>query len=191
MDRLSSLVEEARHGSSSAMEEFVRSSYVEVRRLCASLVDEASAQDLTQETFLRVVRQLPRFRGESSARTWIFSIAHHICMDELRARTRARRPAMHDTASNRSIGPDPAESACVADFIAGLEPDRRAAFVLTQLFGLSYAEVATLADCAAGTVASRVARARSQLIATMELGEDLLDAQHRPNGANPAARADD
>jgi RNA polymerase sigma-70 factor, ECF subfamily len=191
MDRLSSLVEEARHGSSVAMEEFVRSSYVEVRRLCSSLVDETSAQDLTQETFLRVVRQLPRFRGESSARTWIFSIAHHICMDELRARTRARRRAVHDTTSVRTNGRDPADTVCVIDLIAGLEPDRRAAFVLTQLFGLSYAEVATLAQCAPGTVASRVARARSQLIATMELGHDVLDAHEPPDGANPVARADD
>ena len=91
MDRQLALVERARNGSAGAMDELVRSSYVEIRRLCASLVDEASAPDLVQETFVRIVRQLPRFRGQSSARTWMFAIAHGVCMDELRARTRTRR----------------------------------------------------------------------------------------------------
>jgi RNA polymerase sigma-70 factor, ECF subfamily len=169
MDRLTHLAEEAGSGSSAAMEEFVSLGYNDVRRLCASLVDEPSANDLAQETFLRVVRQFSRFRGESSARTWMLSIAHHVCMDELRVRVRARRPSI--AAPSGRISPDHSESVCAIDLLAGLEPERRAAFSLTQLFGLSYAEVAAMLGCAPGTVASRVSRARSDLILMMGVNQ--------------------
>jgi RNA polymerase sigma-70 factor, ECF subfamily len=62
--------------------------------------------------------------------------------------------------------------AASALLLAGLEPDRRAAFVLTQMIGCSYAEAAVICGCPVGTTRSRVARAREDLIATMaEPGE--------------------
>ena len=171
------------------MDELVRSSYVEIRRLCASLVDEASAADLVQETFVRIVRQLPRFRAQSSARTWMFTIAHGVCMDELRARTRSRGRDREQLNMAGAYGADPADAVSVMDCIARLDPGRRTAFVLTQLFGLSYGEVAGLEGCAPGTVASRVARARHELIAALGLSGDDLATGSGPAGR--AARADD
>ena len=55
----------------------------------------------------------------------------------------------------------------VADLLARLDPDRREAFVLTQLLGLPYAEAAEVAGCPVGTIRSRVARARGDLIAAL------------------------
>ena len=55
-----------------------------------------------------------------------------------------------------------AEGAAVADLLARLDPDRREAFVLTQLLGLPYAEAAEVAGCPVGTIRSRVARARAR-----------------------------
>lgn len=57
-----------------------------------------------------------------------------------------------------------AEGAAVADLLDRLDPDRREAFVLTQLLGLSYAEAAEVAGCPVGTIRSRVARARADLV---------------------------
>jgi RNA polymerase sigma-70 factor (ECF subfamily) len=57
-----------------------------------------------------------------------------------------------------------AQGAAVADLLARLEPDRREAFVLTQFLGLPYAEAAEVAGCPVGTIRSRVARARADLI---------------------------
>ncbi|MGH9034928.1 MAG: sigma factor-like helix-turn-helix DNA-binding protein, partial [Acidimicrobiia bacterium] len=51
--------------------------------------------------------------------------------------------------------------------LAGLDPDRRQAFVLTQVLGLSYGETAAVCDCPVGTIRSRVARARADLIARL------------------------
>jgi RNA polymerase sigma-70 factor (ECF subfamily) len=55
----------------------------------------------------------------------------------------------------------------VAPLLAGLEPSRREAFVLTQMVGCSYAEAAAICDCPVGTIRSRVARAREDLIVLM------------------------
>jgi len=57
--------------------------------------------------------------------------------------------------------------------LAGLEPERRAAFVLTQMIGCSYAEAAAICGCPVGTIRSRVARAREDLAAMMTDREEL------------------
>jgi RNA polymerase sigma-70 factor (ECF subfamily) len=65
-----------------------------------------------------------------------------------------------------------AEGVVVADLLARLDPDRREAFVLTQLLGLSYAEAAEVAGCPVGTIRSRVARARADLIDSLAEGTE-------------------
>jgi RNA polymerase sigma-70 factor (ECF subfamily) len=144
-------------------EEFVAASYPAVWRFCALLTDNAVADDLTQETFLRATRALRRFRGEASQTTWLLSIARNVCADHLRRRYRREQQA-------QKFEPEPApqqepgDSLAVRDLIRQLENDRRAAFVLTQLYGLSYTEAAAVCDCPVGTIRSRVARARDDLI---------------------------
>jgi RNA polymerase sigma-70 factor (ECF subfamily) len=149
------------------MEDFVRESYPATWRLCAALVDEASADDLAQETFLRATRQLAQFRGQASDRTWILTIARGTCMDELRGRYR-RAQRDRRLAATAALAPpvsDPAAQVSTLDLLAQLELDRRTAFVLTQLLGLSYADAALVCGCPTGTIRSRVARARNDLIA--------------------------
>jgi RNA polymerase sigma-70 factor (ECF subfamily) len=157
----------SRFGDPRAIEEFVRDSYPATWRLCAALVDEASADDLAQETFLRATRQLARFRGQASERTWILTIARGTCMDELRGRYR-RAQRDRRLAAIADLAPPVSDSAAqvsTLDLLAQVELDRRAAFVLTQLLGLSYAEAALVCGCPTGTIRSRVARARDDLIA--------------------------
>jgi RNA polymerase sigma-70 factor (ECF subfamily) len=59
---------------------------------------------------------------------------------------------------------DPAGSVAMRSLVASLEPERREAFVLTQVVGLSYAEAADVCSCPVGTIRSRVARARADLV---------------------------
>jgi RNA polymerase sigma-70 factor (ECF subfamily) len=154
------------------LEQLVRALYPAVWRLCACLVDEAAAQDLVQETFLRATTALPGFRGEANARTWILAIARHVCMDELRARYRRSRrdTRLRSVTAPAPAGGDPAGEFEARELVAHLSPDRRSAFVLTQLLSLSYAEAAEICDCPLGTIRSRVARAREDLIALAEPG---------------------
>jgi RNA polymerase sigma-70 factor (ECF subfamily) len=66
----------ARDGDSAAEAAFVRCTQAEVWRFVASLIDLGSADDLTQETYLRAFRALPQFEGRSSVRTWLLGIAN-------------------------------------------------------------------------------------------------------------------
>lgn len=164
MDELTRLAHAARRAVPGALDAFIRASYEPVWHLCEALVDRQSADDLTQETFVKAVGAVRRFRGDASARTWILAIARHTCMDELRARTRRRRRSELSVAGSAVVQPDPCEEIGARDLLAHLDIDRRTAFTLTQLLGLSYEEAAATCGCPIGTIRSRVARARDDLI---------------------------
>ncbi len=163
----------AQAGDAAAAGAFVRASQAEVWRLCASLGDRADADDLTQETYLRAFRALPRFAGRSSARTWLLAIARRVCADHVR--DRRRRPRI-DPAAPAGAGlpatPDVGEGVALRALLAQLEPARREAFVLTQVVGLSYAEAAEVCGCPVGTIRSRVARARDDLVTGLDQRRD-------------------
>jgi len=165
VDDLTRLAMSAADGDRLALTAFVRRTQPEVWRVCARLGDRADADDLTQEVYLRALPALVRFRGDASARTWLLQITRHVCADHVRRTTRRR--ALVERLVQRG------DDAVVAsrtgevdldDAVAGLDPDRRAAFVLTQVVGLSYAEAAEVCEVPIGTIRSRVARARADLL---------------------------
>lgn len=169
MDDLTRLALAAGDGDRQALASFVRASQGEVWRLCAHLVDRASADDLTQEVYLRAVPALARFRGDSSARTWLLTIARRTCADALRRTIRQRRLAERlrsTTTEDQLVTHGDAGSAShdLGDLVLSLDLDRRSAFVMTQLLGMSYAEVAEVCDVPVGTIRSRVSRARADLL---------------------------
>ena len=129
-------------------------------------MSRAQADDVTQEVYLRAYRALPAFRGDSSARTWLLSIARRTCADAVRDLRRRRRMAARF--ERPPVEPDPARMISVEALLADIEPDRRLAFVLTQVLGLSYAEAAEVCVCPVGTIRSRVARARGDLVARLD-----------------------
>jgi RNA polymerase sigma-70 factor (ECF subfamily) len=136
-----------------------------VWRFCAALTDAQSADDLTQETLVRALRALPRFEGKSSARTWLLVIARRVVADHVRAQMRRRRLVERLRATAvESVAVDPHAVVTPERLLAVLDRDRREAFVLTQLIGLSYAEAAAVLGCPIGTIRSRVARAREDLV---------------------------
>nr|WP_229399880.1 sigma-70 family RNA polymerase sigma factor [Micromonospora okii] len=156
----------ARDGDPVAQAAFVRATQGEVWRFTAALVDPDSADDLTQETYLRAFRALPGFEARSTARTWLLGIARRTCADHLRTVVRRRRLAerLVTQAHTDRPHPDPAGGLGVTDLVRRLPAERRAAFVLTQLLGLSYAEAAAVEGVPVGTIRSRVARARGDLV---------------------------
>ncbi|MFC4145674.1 sigma-70 family RNA polymerase sigma factor [Micromonospora mangrovi] len=160
----------ARDGDPVAQAAFVRATQAEVWRFAAALVDPDSADDLTQDTYLRAFRALPSFEGRSSARTWLLGIARRACADHLRTVVRRRRldERLAAHAWTDRPHPDPAGHLGAADLVRRLPAERRAAFVLTQLLGLSYAETAEVEGVPVGTIRSRVARARCELVEAVD-----------------------
>lgn len=163
-DELEAVAAAAATGDPIAQGAFVRATQAEVWRLAAALVDRDTADDLTQETFLRALKALPGFEGRAGVRTWLLSIARRTCADHLRATVRRRRLGDRLLSAPAEPGPDDTGLVDALDLLGRLDPVRRAAFVLTQVTGLSYLEAAAVEGVPVGTIRSRVARARAELV---------------------------
>lgn len=160
----------ARDGDRAALERFITATQREVWRCLAHLDSPATADDLTQETYLRALASLHTFSARSSVRTWLLAIARRVVIDQIRkARARPRNAVIDDwrTTVERAQPtglPGFDEGIALADLLDQLTADRREAFVLTQVARLSYAEAAEVCGCPIGTIRSRVTRARDDLI---------------------------
>lgn len=171
-------------GDVTGFETLVRRHSGMVFTLAARLVGPLNAEDIVQETFLRAWRGLAGFRGESSLKTWLYSIA----LNQIRARqsSLARLRGLFsegrggdgpdfslvDNLTDPSLSPE--ESAALSEerrrlrkAIAALPEEFRVAIVLRDLEGLSYEEVATVLSVPMGTVRSRLARGRALLKETL------------------------
>lgn len=166
----------AARGNPAALEAFIKATQRDVWRFVAYLCDGASADDLTQETFLRAIGAIPRFSARSSARTWLLAIARRVVADHIRylqSRPRTAPGADPEQLLHRERPARGFEDLVeVTAMITALNADQREALLLTQLLGLSYREAAAVCDCPVGTIRSRVARARDALLADTE-GDEL------------------
>lgn len=187
-DEITDLALAAGRGDSDATAAFVRATQADVWRYVAYLVDRAAADDLTQETYLRALRGLRTFQGQTAARVWLLSIARRAVVDHFRKQGRSPSIATSLDAADGAVDrigpaqPDAAGELALRLLIDGLDEDKRAAFVLTQVHGLSYAEAAEVCGVPIGTIRSRMARAREQLVAEMaepESGEQAAPATRR------------
>lgn len=138
--------------------------YQRIDRLVQHVVGHPmTAEDITQETFLRAYRALPRFRGEASFYSWLYRIAINLCMSYLRQRP---YPASLPEEANDvppSFAADPSSlleceerHRLVRQAIAALPPHYRIVVILRDLEGLSYQEIADLLSIPLGTVKSRL-----------------------------------
>jgi RNA polymerase sigma-70 factor (ECF subfamily) len=160
----------ARDGDTVAAAAFIRATQAEIWRFVAAMVDPGAADDLAQETYLRAFRALPAFEGRSTVRTWLLGIARRACADHLRATVRRRRLEARATRlgpAAASYEADPSTTVGAAELLGRLSQARREAFVLTQVLGLSYEEAAQSLDVPIGTIRSRVARARMELVSAV------------------------
>ena len=139
--------------------------------------DRAKAEDLVQETFIRVFRHLHRFDQSRKFSTWIYTIASNLAKNELRRRSRSPIVLFQTLARNRERDGRPLEwedpkarpddldrkrraSETVHEAVDLLPEHHRVVFVLRELKGLRYDEIAEATGQPVGTVKSRLSRAR-------------------------------
>jgi len=167
MDQLTSLLLDAQRGDQDALERFVAATQRDILSLCRYLGDRDNAEDLAQEAYERAFASLHRFRATGPARHWLLTITRRTCADATRRRTRRRRTEQRVVALANDMPDDFApvgDGVAVDELLYELDDDRRAAFVLTQLAGLRYQEAARILGVPIGTIRSRVARSRHQLL---------------------------
>ena len=147
--------------------------------------NEEDALDVTQETFIRAWKSLPRFDGKASLTSWLYRIATNAAIDLCRRRkpqtTLEAGPLNVDAASHTTpaqadvpgAGHDRAEIRRRVDLaFAELSPEHRAVISLKEMEDLSYEEIAQRVGCSVGTVMSRLFYARKKLQALLS---DLHD----------------
>ena len=140
----------------------------------------ALAEELTQETFLRVSRGLEAFRGEAKLATWLYRIATNLYLDQ--KRRESSRPVEvpegpldrddpPDVGSLSISGPklpdqlfeDSEMGSCIREFVDRLPADHRAVVILHDLEGFKNREIAEVLGCSLDAVKIRIHRARRQL----------------------------
>ena len=131
------------------------------------LGDRSAMDDALQETYIRTYRSLPGFRHGSAPGTWLHRITYNVCIDELRRRSRRPTSPFDDLVAEADPGPAPdtmvVERSVLATALAALPPDQRAAVLLVDAEGYDYADAGEVLGVPAGTVASRLSRARATL----------------------------
>lgn len=143
-------------------------------RYCVALVGVADAEDAAQDTVVRLWKALATYRGEAPPVPFMLAIARRACADLIRSKQRQRRLLRRMRTNTRLVRSDVSDSAGTFALSAGIETltnDQREAFVLTQIVECSYEETAALTEVAIGTVRSRVARARQELLHYCEAAE--------------------
>jgi RNA polymerase sigma factor (sigma-70 family) len=126
--------------------------------LCRLAGRTGDASDLLQETWLRAVRHLSLFRGQSAFRTWLTGIALN-CYREWRRR-HARDAILDDTDARPLLSRPADDVAAVARVLAALPPEHREVIVLHDVEGFTHEEIAAALEIEPGTSKSRLSRAR-------------------------------
>jgi RNA polymerase sigma-70 factor (ECF subfamily) len=157
--------------------------------------DRAIADDLLQETLIRIAQGLPAFAGRASVKTWAFSIATRVAADFFRSPDRRISIVEVDEAgdlldTDRAIDERiilDEMNACVRQVIDSLPGDYRAALVLHDLEGLTAQHIAEISGCSLATAKMRIHRARMRLSEALQRecefyrdGDNVLRCDRKP-----------
>lgn len=184
------LVALAREGDMQAFGELVRRYERPVVHFCQRMIgSREDAEDVAQESFVRVYRYLPRLKPSAKFSTLLFGIARNLALNFIRDAGRRGRGITHslttDESQEQSVEdehhrPDRAArlheiEGMLEQGLAMLSPEHREVLILREFQGLDYASIAEIVECRKGTVKSRIARAREQLRHHLEtLGGNAL-----------------
>jgi RNA polymerase sigma-70 factor (ECF subfamily) len=134
----------------------------------------ADAEEALQEAFISAWRRLPEFRRSAAFRTWMYRIVTNRCLNTLRSRTPSVPLDAVPEPAARDAGGQPAAAAeyaaatrALTKALADLRPAQRACWVLRELHGLSYGEIAHVVGASEQTVRGRLFRARRTLVKEM------------------------
>jgi RNA polymerase sigma-70 factor (ECF subfamily) len=189
------LLERSKAGDVAAFERLIETYQKKIFNLAYRIVGNYDdAGDLTQEALIRIFKSIANFKEQSSFSTWIYRITTNVCLDDIRKKKNRRVLSLdeeihvEDGEIQRQIMSDdplPDEVAekeelrrIVTSAIEGLPEDQRIVITLRDIQGLSYDEIAEVLDCPAGTVKSRINRARQALKNVLLTKRELFDEEY-------------
>ena len=185
------IIDRVLSGDTDAFEALVLEHQTVVYKLALRMTaNPADAEDCAQEAFVKAFRSLASFRGDASFSSWLYRLTTNTCLDLLRSRKRKGEVSLtdsDDTDAEWDI-PDGADSPeefavrketreTVREALRKLPPDFREVLLLRELGGLSYEEIGQQMSLEAGTVKSRIFRARKKLAAILTADGNNPDAE--------------
>ncbi len=161
--------------------------------LLRSVRDADRAEDLLQEVFLRVIQNASDFQGQAKFTTWLYTIARNLCVDHARKMSHRRHAsldaapagrdsgAMHERIARSDPPPDrqavaPALRDRIAHAVEALPEEQREVFLMRQLQGLSFADIAAVVGVSENTIKSRMRYALERLQESLADYESYKDA---------------
>lgn len=169
------------NGDVNAFEMLVKEYEKNVYNLALRMVGNSEdAADMSQEAFIKAYNSLDSFRGDSKFSVWLYRIVSNVCLDFIRSRKRKQTVSLSmeddngddveldiadDTQSPERLMDKRLTREAVRRGLASLPPGQRQILLLREIQGLSYDEIAEILNVEAGTVKSRIFRARKKLSA--------------------------
>ncbi len=192
------LLERYRLGESRAFEQLIRRHQTGLFNfILRSVKIPATAQELLQDTWIRVVSGLKDFQRSSKFSTWLYTVARNLCIDQARKAVLRRHPSLEQNSRNSSssdegptLGETIADQGLLADrgainqqlqlrlieAIESLPDDQREVFLLREQSGLAFKEIAEIVAAPENTVKSRMRYALERLQAALAEYEDYAKA---------------
>lgn len=154
-----------RDGHRDAQRRLYELCYERVYRLMVRMAGVQDAADLTQQVFLQVFRKIHQFAGESKLETWLYRLATNEALQHLRKRKRRGTASLEYEPESDYIDDRRRKEAreVLEQALDRIDPTLRSIFMLREVEGLSYDQIAEVVDIPAGTVGSRLNRARREL----------------------------
>ena len=176
---MTDLVDRARDGDAAAFERLYRENVGRVYAICLRMcADRARAEELTQDAFVRAWQKLPTFRGDAAFSSWLHRLTVNVVLQRARSDTRRRWDLVGDDTSPFGASNPGAPAGLARDLeraIAELPDGARTAFILHDVEGYMYSEVAEMTGKAVGTMKAQAHRARKLLCEKLEAWRTARD----------------
>jgi len=189
------LLERSKAGDIAAFEMLIEAYQKKIFNLAFRMIGNYDdAGDLAQEALIRIFKSISNFKEQSSLSTWIYRITTNVCLDEIRKKKNRKVLSLdeeihaEDGDMQRQIMSDdplPDElmekeefRQIISSAIESLPEDQKLVITLRDIQGLSYDEIARVLDCPAGTVKSRINRARFALKNVLISKRELLNEEY-------------
>lgn len=151
------LIENIRQGDKLAADELIRRYYPLIFRYCLYRCgNRETAEDLTQETFLRLIKYLPRYKNDGRLKTYLFSIANRLCIDENKQNRSSLLENADQLLSPRDELHRVEDRELIRCLLKDLPPDQREAVILRFGQRLTYQQIARETGCTMRTAQWRV-----------------------------------
>lgn len=192
------LIQKAKKGDVNAFEQLVLAHEKKVFNIAFRIMgNQEDAYDISQETFIKVFRNLEKFNEKSTFSTWVYRIATNSCLDELRKRKgketdsldkeiEAKDSSVLKQVASKDSSPEEhffeqIENKEISDAINSLPDDQKSVVVLRDINGFSYNEIEQITEVSIGTIKSRISRGRAQLKKILLKNRELNENNIRHN----------